>query len=299
MQTWLQKKEEKKKRKKRKRKKFFQSIIVCALEAFEVKQREVIRIRHHKLRMMPNQNRPVFPYHRRRASNPFNYPPGFRRRILVSFPRTYFEVEDIRPGEDELPDNTYDIFETPDGGLRLPPVLNRKILQYLSEEEDLVYCNMCLERNDISILTIPPVLNRKILQYLPGKDLLKFSKASKKALLSVEFSHALMFDAIHKRIEDLRSKQGWTQTPGPNEHKYRVGNCVRFRNLENGYVVHATPKLVFYVTETNIFKSQPQVRRVSNDEVKPMRPYFQSEPMEFVKNWRTWASLTREFPYRN
>jgi uncharacterized Rmd1/YagE family protein len=44
VQTWLQKKEEKKKRKKRKRKKFFQSIIVCALEAFEVKQCEVIWI---------------------------------------------------------------------------------------------------------------------------------------------------------------------------------------------------------------------------------------------------------------
>ncbi len=53
----------------------------------------------------------------------------------MSFPRTYFEVEDIRPGEDELPNNTYDIFETPDGGLRLPPVLNWKILQYLSGED--------------------------------------------------------------------------------------------------------------------------------------------------------------------
>ena len=154
--------------------------------------------KHHKLRMMPNQNQPIFRDHRRAPSNPFNLPLSFRRRVLVSFPRTYFEVEDIRPGEDELPDNTYDIFERPDGGLRLPPVLNRKILQYLSEEEDLVYCNMCLERNDISILTIPPVLNRKILQYLPGKDLLTFTKASKKALLSVEFSHALMFDAIHE-----------------------------------------------------------------------------------------------------
>jgi hypothetical protein len=264
---------------------------------------EVIQIRHHKLKMMPN--RPVFPYHGRRASNPFNYPPGYRRRVLATLPRTYFEVEDIRPGEDELPDNTYDIFEKPDGGLRLPPVLNRKILQYLSEEDDLVYCNMCLERNDISILTIPPVLNRKILQYLPGKDLLKFSQVSKKALLSVEFSHALMFDAIHERIEDLRSNQGWTQMQGwaqrprANEHKYRVGNCVRFRNFDNGYVVHATPKFVSYVTETDIFKSQPRVHRVGNEEVKPMRPYYQSEPMEFIKNWRTWWGMSTEFPYRN
>ena len=145
----------------------------------------------------------------------------------------------------------FDIFETADGGLRIPPVLNRKILQDLS-----------------------------------GKELLKFSKASYKALWNVEFSHALIFDAIHERIEDLRSEQGWTQRE-PNEHKYRVGNCVRVRDLENGYVVRVTPKFVFYVTETDIFKSQPQVRKIGNDEVKPMRPYFQSEPMEFVKNWRT------------
>jgi len=75
---------------------------------------------------------------------------------------------------------------------------------------------------------------------------------------------------------------------------------VRVRNLENGYVVRVTRKFVFYVTETDIFKSQPQVCRIGNDDgVKPMRPYFQSEPMEFVKNWRTWASMTTEFPYRD
>ncbi len=79
----------------------------------------------------------------------------------MSFPRTYFEVEDIRPGEDELPDNIFDIFETADGELRLPPVLNPRILQYLSGA-DLLYCYMCLERNYLSVLTIPPVLNWKI-----------------------------------------------------------------------------------------------------------------------------------------
>ncbi len=107
-----------------------------------------------------------------------------------------------------------------------------------------------------------------------------------------------MFDAIHERIEDLRSKQGWTRRE-QNKHKYRVGNCVRVRNLENGYVVRVTCKFILYVTETDIFKSQPQVRKIGNDEVKPMRPYFQSESMEFVKNWRTWASMTTEFPYRD
>jgi hypothetical protein len=30
-----------------------------------------------------------------------------------------------------------------------------------------------------------------------------------------------------------------------------------------------------------------------------MRPFYATVPMEFVKNWRTWASLTVEFPYRD
>ncbi len=75
---------------------------------------------------------------------------------------------------------------------------------------------------------------------------------------------------------------------------------MRVRDLENGYVVRVTPKFVFYVTETGIFKSQPQVRRIGNDDgVKPMRPYFQTEPMEFVKNWRTCTGMNVEFPYRD
>jgi hypothetical protein len=137
-------------------------------------------------------------------------------------------------------------------------------------------------------LTIPKELNRKILQYLPGKDLLRFSMASIKALWNVEFSHALMYDTIHKRIKDLveelRSSRGWTQRQS-NKHKFRVGNCVRVRvrNFENGYVVRVTPKIVFYVTETDIFKSQPQVCRIGNDNgVMPMRPYYAAVPMVFL-----------------
>ena len=71
--------------------------------------------------------------------------------MLVSFPRTYFEVEDIKPGEDEFLGVTVEILESTTGEL-----------------------------------TIPKELNRKILQYLPGKDLLKFSMASKKAEMIAE-----------------------------------------------------------------------------------------------------------------
>ncbi len=85
--------------------------------------------------------------------------------MLVPFPRTYFEVKDIRPGEDELSRVTVKIFE------------------------------LTTDR-----LTIPKELNRKILQYLPGKDLLKFSMASKKAEMIVEHCHVIMYDAIHEQM---------------------------------------------------------------------------------------------------
>ena len=38
------------------------------------------------------------------------------------------------------------------------------------------------------------------------------------------------------------------------------------RGVENGYVVRVTPKIVFYVTKPDIFKSQPHVRRIGNDD---------------------------------
>ncbi len=75
---------------------------------------------------------------------------------------------------------------------------------------------------------------------------------------------------------------------------------MRVRNFKNGYIVRVTPKLVYYVTKTDIFRSQPKVQRIGNDDgVKPMRPYYATEPMEFVKNWHTWASMNVEFPYRD
>ncbi len=145
MQTWLQKRRKKKRKKEKEKEKFFRTVIVRALEAFEDKQHEVIRSKHHKLKMMPNQNRPIFPNCRRQA--PSLYPHHPNHWVLVSCPRTYFEVKDIRPGEDELSEYAFEIFESFDGRL-----------------------------------TILKELNRKILQYLPEKDLLRFSMASKRAL---------------------------------------------------------------------------------------------------------------------
>jgi hypothetical protein len=142
--------------------------------------------------MMPNQTQPVFPNHRQQSSNHYWRHPN--HWVLVPFPRTYFEVEDIRPGEDEFLGVRIEIFKWTTGGL-----------------------------------TIPKELNRQILQYLPGKDLLKFSMASKKAEMIVEHCHALIYDAIQEQIKDLveelRSSRGWKEGR-PNEHKFKVGNCV-------------------------------------------------------------------------
>ena len=80
---------------------------------------------------------------------------------LIPLPRTYFEVEDVRPGEDELQCITDEIFVSTAGGI-----------------------------------SIPKELNQNILQFLTGKDLLRFKMVSKKAEMIVEHCHALIYDAI-------------------------------------------------------------------------------------------------------
>ena len=174
---------------------------------------------------MPNQNQRVFLNRRRKP-----------RQQLIDLPRTYFEVDDIRPGEDELSEYTIEIFKSTD---------------------------------ELTKVTIPKELNRKILQYLPGKDLLNFSRASKKAFWNVEFSHALMYDAIHERINDL--VKVLPKKRHQNEHKFRVGNCVqvkgyqfrvghswRVKDDENGYMVRVTPK-----KRQTIFHTKPQLYTIS------------------------------------
>ena len=156
-------------------------------------------------------------------------------------------MDDIRPSEHELSQYAFEIFQ--------------------NEE-----------------IKIPTELNRKILQYLPGKDLLRFSMASKMALWSVEFSHALMYDAIHERINDL--VKVLNSKLHNNEHKFRVGNCVQVCNEKSGYVVRVTPKNVYFVKETDIFHETTKIviHKIENKDVKPMRPYYAAVPVEIVKN---------------
>ena len=74
----------------------------------------------------------------------------------------------------------------------------------------------------------------------------------KKAEMIVKHCHALMYDAIHERIEDLLDElniaPGRRRDQG-NEHKLKVGNRLRVHGVHNGYCVRVTPKFVFYVTK--------------------------------------------------
>jgi hypothetical protein len=75
---------------------------------------------------MLNQSQPVFPNHRQQSSNAYWH--RTNRRVLVSFLRIYFEVKDVRLGEDELSGVMVEIFESTSGGLTIRKELNRKIL---------------------------------------------------------------------------------------------------------------------------------------------------------------------------
>jgi hypothetical protein len=48
----------------------------------------------------------------------------YPRRQLVNFPRTYFKVEDVRPGEEELQAISDEIFVSTAGGTSIPKELN-------------------------------------------------------------------------------------------------------------------------------------------------------------------------------
>ena len=115
----------------------------------------------------------------------------------------------------------------------------------------------------------------------------------------VKHCHALMYDAIHERIKYLLDELNIVPSrrrDQVNEHKFKVGNCLQVGTV-NGYCVRVTPKFVFFVSKPDIFGRCPFIRRVgNNDGVMHARPYYGGFD-ETVQNWRTWLSVTQEFPY--
>ena len=54
----------------------------------------------------------------------------YPRWQLVNFPRTYFKVEDVRPGEEQEQANLEEICVSTLGGISIPRELNQNILQF-------------------------------------------------------------------------------------------------------------------------------------------------------------------------
>ena len=110
-----------------------------------------------------------------------------RRRYLYYqqqskiFPRTYFEVKNVRPGKEQG--------ASPDGIFVLTP-------------------------GGISILG---KLSQNVLQFLTGKDLMRFTLVSKSTEITVKNCKALLFDAIQEELDDFIN-QNERQV---NEHRFK------------------------------------------------------------------------------
>jgi hypothetical protein len=174
------------------------------------------------------------------------------RLQLVPLPRVYFEVEDVRPDENQGQANSVAILgsRTPGG------------------------------------VSIPKELNQNILQFLTGKDLLRFARVSPVIHRVVKMNKALLFDAIHERIDELADVNRGRQV---NLQRFRKFNRVRIDgngNWIDGYCVRVTPKHVYFVCLHKIFDRDPTVERVRSAwGVVHVRPYIRNV-VEVVQNWR-------------
>ena len=51
---------------------------------------------------------------------------------------------------------------------------------------------------------------------------------------------------------------------------------------------------MYYVREVNVFRLQPDIKRMQNAYVEHVCPYV-GESIEFVRHWYVWEGMTREF----
>jgi hypothetical protein len=177
------------------------------------------------------------------------------RLQLVALPRVYFEIEDVRPDEDQGQANSVAIFgsrrsRTPGG------------------------------------ISIPRELNQNILQFLTGRDLLRFARVSLAIHRVIKMNKALLFDAIRERIDEFADPNGGRQV---NLQRFRKFNRVRIDGNGgwiDGYCVRVTPKHVYFVRTHRIFDRDPTVERVRSAwGVVHVRPYI-GNVVEVVRNWR-------------
>ena len=170
------------------------------------------------------------------------------RRQLVNLPRTYFEVEDVRPHESE-------------GQANLTIFVLRGI-------------------------SIPGGLNIYIVKFLTGKDLLRAAKVSKTIERVTRKCKALLFDAIHEQIDELVNQNGRQQV-NLHRFKKKNCVCVCGINgvRINGYCMRVTPKYIYFVCSKNIFERHHDIDRVKNTGgVVRVHPYI-GNAVEVVQHW--------------
>ena len=90
------------------------------------------------------------------------------RRVLINYPRAFFEVDVVRPDESQ---------------------------ELAKANSEAVFVS--------GGISIPSELNHCILKQLTGKEFLKVAKISKAAERVVRKCKALLFDTIHERINEL------------------------------------------------------------------------------------------------
>ena len=176
------------------------------------------------------------------------------RRQLACLPRTYFEVEDVRPDENQVPAYPAAMFSSGE-------------------------------------IVVPWEINKSILEFLTGKDLLRVAKVSKTVERVVRRCKALLFDAIRERIDDFGSRnEGQVNLHGfrkKNCVQVHVNG-----GLVGGYCVRVTPKYVHYVRFEDIFKSRPSIERVkSKGGVVHVLPYI-GKVVEVVYNWLVKSQMS-------
>ena len=97
-------------------------------------------------------NCPIFPrpWHWLSSAHWGHYP----CRQLIPLPRTYFEVEDIWPGEDEMSWITDKIFVSTDGGISIPKGIKpKKIAVFDGERITQVFNSFKNSRDDCQTLS--------------------------------------------------------------------------------------------------------------------------------------------------
>jgi hypothetical protein len=158
---------------------------------------------------------------------------------LINLPLIYFEVEDVRPDENEGQD--------------------------VDENEGQENSSSVLNSGGVSV---PGELVQGILRFLTGKELLRFAGASKATFQVVARCKALRFDAIRERIDNLVDSLSDRGRRQANLRRFKEKNRVRVKENDvrvDAYCVRVTPKYVYYVRAEDIFTALPEVRRVKSE----------------------------------